>query len=74
LQPEKVDWTHLEAIAELDVNDSLNLWLRLREVTDYELESGRRAVNVMGNRKEPCALAQFLAIRDSFADCSRAAK
>jgi hypothetical protein len=68
LQPEKVDWTHLAAIAELDVNDSLNLWIRLREAADDELENGRRAANVMGNRKEPYALAQYLAIRDSFAD------
>jgi hypothetical protein len=68
LQPEKVDWTHLGAIAELDVNDSLNLWIRLREAADDELESGRRAAVIVGSKREPYALAQFLAIRDSFAD------
>ncbi len=29
LQPEKVDWSHLAAVAEIDVNDSLNLWVRI---------------------------------------------
>jgi hypothetical protein len=53
LQPEKVDWTHLGAIAELDVNDSLNLWIRLREAADDELESGRRAAVIVGSKREP---------------------
>jgi hypothetical protein len=68
LQPEKVDWSHLSAIAEVDVNDSLELWERLRETADDELESGTRAAAIVGSRKEPYALAQFLAIRNSFAD------
>jgi hypothetical protein len=68
LEPEKVDWSHLEAIAEVDVNNSLTLWGRIREAADDELESGKRAAQVTGSRTEPYALAQFLAIRDSFAD------
>jgi hypothetical protein len=68
LEPEKVDWSHLAAIAEANVNDSLTLWGRVREAADDELESGKRAAGVTGSRKEPYALAQFLAIRDSFAD------
>ncbi len=68
LPPEKVDWGHLAAIAEVDVNDSLALWVRLREAADDELESGRRAAAIVGSKREPYALAQFLAIRDSFAD------
>lgn len=68
LPPEKVDWGHLAAIAEVDVNDSLALWVRLREAADDELESGRRAAVIVGSKREPYALAQFLAIRDSFAD------
>ncbi len=68
LHPEKVDWSHLAAIAEVDVNDSLALWERLRETADDELESGKRAAAVVGNRQEPYVLAQFLAIRNSFAD------
>ncbi len=68
LHPEKVDWSHLSAIAEVDVNDSLELWERLRETADDELESGKRAAAIVGSRKEPYALAQFLAIRNSFAD------
>ncbi len=68
LHPEKVDWSHLAAIAEVDVNDCLELWARLREAANDELESGKRAAAVVGNRSEPYALAQFAAIRDSFAD------
>lgn len=68
LEPERVGWGHLAAIAEVDVKDSLALWERVRNAADDELESGRRAAQVTGNRTEPYALAQFLAIRDSFAD------
>ena len=68
LQPEKVAWTHIAAVAEIDVNDSLELWARVREAADNELECGIRAGSVVGIRTEPYALAQFLAIRDSFAD------
>ena len=68
LEPEKVSWTHLAAVAEVDVNDSLKIWARIREAADDELESGRRAAQVAGSRSEPYAIAQFLAIRDSFAD------
>jgi hypothetical protein len=68
LEPEKVDWGHLAAVAEVDINDSLAIWARLRETANDELESGRRAAAIVGDRKEPYALAQFLAIRDSFAD------
>ena len=68
LHPEKVDWTHLAAVAEVDVNDGLNLWVRLRDAADNDLESGIRAASVVGTRTEPYAIAQFLAIRDSLAD------
>jgi hypothetical protein len=68
LEPEKVEWGHLAAVADVDVNDSLTLWARIRDAADNELESGRRAAQVTGSRTEPYALAQFLAIRDSFAD------
>jgi len=68
LQPEKVNWSHLAAVAEIDGNDSLELWARVREAADNELECGIRAGSVVGIRTEPYALAQFLAIRDSFAD------
>ena len=68
LEPEKVDWTHLAAVAELSLEDSLSLWARIREAADDELESGRRAAKVTGDNTQPYALAQFYAIRDSFAD------
>lgn len=68
LEPEKVNWGHLAAVAEVDVGDSMKIWARIREAADDELESGRRAAQVAGSRSEPYAIAQFLAIRDSFAD------
>ncbi len=68
LQPEKVEWSHLAAIAEADVTDSIKLWERLRDAADNDLESGKRASEIVGSRVEPYALAQFFAIRNSFAD------
>lgn len=68
LQPEKVDWGHIAAVAEVSVADSLTLWARVREAADDELSSGRRAAKITGSNTQAYALAQFLAIRDSFAD------
>ena len=68
IEPEKVSWAHLAAVSEVDANDSLKIWARIREAADDELESGRRAAQIAGSRSEPYAVAQFLAIRDSFAD------
>lgn len=68
LQPDKVEWGHLAAVAEANAGDALQLWARVREAADDELESGRRAATVTGDSREPYAQAQFLAIRDAFAD------
>lgn len=68
LQPEKVNWGHIAAVGEHSMTDALSLWTRVREAADDELESGRRAATVAGNNTEAYALAQFLAIRDAFAD------
>lgn len=68
LQPEKVDWQHLAALGEHSMSDALSLWTRVCEAADDELESGIRASKVAGNNTEAYALAQFLAIRDAFAD------
>jgi hypothetical protein len=70
LHPEKVDWGNIAAVAEANMKDGLALWTRVREAADDELESGRRAAHVAGDdlTTSPYALAQFLAIRDSFAD------
>ena len=68
LQPEKVEWGHIAAVAEVSAEDSLTLWARVREAADDELETGRRAAKITGCNTEAYALAQFLAIRDSFAD------
>ncbi len=68
LEPEKVDWRHIAAVGEHSMSDALALWTRVREAADDELETGRRAAKVAGNNIEAYALAQFLALRDSFAD------
>jgi hypothetical protein len=68
LRPEKVDWADIAAVAEVSMSDGLALWTRIREAADDELESGRRAAKITGDNTEVYALAQFLAIRDQFAD------
>ncbi len=40
----------------------------MREAADDELECGKRAAKVAGNHVDAYALAQYLAIRDAFAD------
>jgi len=68
LSVEEVNWGQLAAVAEVNTDDALDLWRRVREAADDELESGKRGAKVAGYNAEPYALAQYLAIRDSFAD------
>jgi hypothetical protein len=68
LAPEEVTWGHLAAIAELNTDDCMKLWARVRVAADDEFECGRRGAKVAGDNTNPYALAQYLAIRDSFAD------
>ena len=67
-QPEKIGWSHISAVAEISMDDGLKLWARVREAADDELASGTRSAKVIGHNNQPYTLAQFLAIRDSFAD------
>jgi len=67
LLPEKVSWGHLASFAELSTNDPFKLWARVRQAADDELASGKRGASVAGDTT-PYGLAQYLAIRDSFAD------
>jgi hypothetical protein len=68
LAVEEINWGHMAALAEVDPSDALDLWQRVREAADDELESGRRGARVAGENSEPYTLARYLAIRDSFAD------
>jgi hypothetical protein len=68
LQPEKISFGHLAAIAEISMEDALKLWARVREAATDELESGRRGATVTGADCDPYAQAQYLSIRDAFAD------
>jgi hypothetical protein len=58
----------MAAVAEGNPDDALTLWVRVRQAAEDELESGKRGAKVAGHNADPFALAQFLAIRDSFAD------
>jgi hypothetical protein len=68
LLPTEVHWTDISAVAEVDPNDALKLWARVRQAADDELESGKRSAKVAGENTTPFALAQFLSVRDAFAD------
>jgi hypothetical protein len=68
LRPEEVEWKHIAAVAEVSTEESLEFWKRVRAAAENELESGRRSAAIAGDKTDPYALAQFMAIRDSFAD------
>jgi len=68
LLPQEVTWADLAAVADVDTDYALELWARLRVAADDELECGKRGAGVAGDNGEPYALAQYLAIRDAFAD------
>jgi hypothetical protein len=67
LSVEEINWGHMAALAEVNTDDALDLWRRVRAADD-ELESGKRGAKVAGENSDPYALARYLAIRDSFAD------
>ncbi len=68
LAVEETNWGHLAAIAEVNTDDCFKLWSRVREAADDELQSGKRGAKVAGENTTPYSFAQYLAIRDSFAD------
>jgi len=68
LAVEEITWGHMTAVAEVNTDDALKLWARVRKAADDELECGKRGVRVAGYDPSPYALAQYLVIRDSFAD------
>ena len=68
LSVEEITWGHVSAVGEANLEDALKLWSRVREAANDELESGKRGAKVAGDNADPYALAQYLAIRDSFAD------
>jgi hypothetical protein len=66
--PAELTWGQIAAVAEVDTDDALKLWARVRQAADDELECGRRGAKVAGYDPNPYALAEYLVIRDSFAD------
>jgi hypothetical protein len=68
LLPQDVTWADLVAVADVDPDHALELWARLRVAADDELECGKRGAKTAGDNGNPYTVAQYLAIRDSFAD------
>ena len=68
LAVEEIQWRHLAAVAEKNIEDGHKIWLRIRESAADELASGRRTAKICDDSGEPYERAQYLAIRDSFAD------
>jgi len=66
--PSKVTWSQLAALGDTDLAAAVGVWSRICEAADDELESGVRAVVATGDSPTPYERAQFLAIRDAFAD------
>jgi hypothetical protein len=65
---EEIGWGHIAAVAEVNTDDCFKLWSRVRGAADDELQSGKRGAKVAGENTTPFSFAQYLAIRDSFAD------
>ncbi|MCA1575846.1 MAG: hypothetical protein LC794_00625 [Acidobacteria bacterium] len=68
MQPQKVTWGHIAALAEVNPDDALTLWTRVLKAADDELESGKRSAKVVGHNADPFERARYLAIRDAFVD------
>lgn len=68
LSVQEMNWGHLSAVAEANTDDCLKLWSRVQGAADDELQSGKRGAKVAGENVTPYSLAQYFAIRDSFAD------
>ncbi|HEV8136384.1 MAG TPA: hypothetical protein VGP85_17015 [Pyrinomonadaceae bacterium] len=68
LKVEEINWGQLAAVAEVNTDDCFKLWSRMRKAADDELQSGKRGARIAGDNSSPFAFAQYLAIRDSFAD------
>jgi hypothetical protein len=63
----EVSWSDLSAVARADMGEVLALWGRIRDAADDALMCGTRAAAVAG-ATSPYERAEFLAIRDAFAD------
>jgi len=68
LMIEEIEWGHLAAVAEVNTDDCFKLWSRVREAADDDLQTGKRGAKVAGENTTPYSFAQYLAIRDAFAD------
>lgn len=66
--PRELQWAQMASVAMVDVKGALGMWVRVREAADDDLAAGKRAARVAGAAEDPWTLAQFLAIRDAFAD------
>src|SRR5688572_25422124 len=61
LAVEEINWGHMAAVAEANTDDALDLWARVRENGNDELESGKRGAKVAGHNADPlctCAVSR----------------
>ena len=65
--PKEVTWSDLSAVADVSVDEALKVWAGICDAADDALASGLRGCGVIG-ASTPYARAEFLAIRDAFAD------
>jgi hypothetical protein len=65
--PDQVSWGHINALAEVNLGEACEAWLRVQEYAVDELESGRRAADVTGHAS-PLERARYLAVRDKIVD------
>lgn len=65
--PRELEWTHLTALGEKDMQAALDLWWRVREWATDELDTGGRTAKAVG-AVTPQDHARFQVLRDSFID------
>lgn len=68
-EPDQVTWYDLHALTTRDPESGIKRWEEIKETALSELQSGQRAAKTMeGSSISPWARAQFLAMREEFAD------
>jgi hypothetical protein len=70
--PDRIDWSHLEALAERDPAEALRRWEAVKEAARSELRTGHRAARALEPGGGSCwERAGFLAIRAELAEAWR---
>ena len=65
--PRELQWSHLTALAETDIDQALELWGRISDAAYNDIISGFSGADVTGEAS-PFQRAQFLALREHFTE------